>query len=170
MKNVGIIEFNSIPKGIENLDRVIKRANVEVYKAGVTCPGKYYFIIYGENEEIKEAIASIEGELKFEIISGVSNKLVEILERKNKKEIGNSIGIIEFFTISESVKTLDMILKNTAVYPLKLVLGTTLAGKSYFVVTGDTSSTVDAINMVDKKNCKDKSIVNNPNKEILKYL
>ena len=37
-----------------------------------------------------------------------------------------------------------MILKNTAVYPLKLVLGTTLAGKSYFVVTGDTSSTVDA--------------------------
>ena len=84
MKNVGIIEFNSIPKGIENLDRVIKRASVEVYKAGVTCPGKYYFIIYGENEEIKEAIASIEGELKFEIISGVSNKLVEILERKNK--------------------------------------------------------------------------------------
>lgn len=169
MKTIGIVEFNSIPKGIENLDRVIKETNINVFKAGVTCPGKYYFIVYGDNQDIIEASKVLEDALKFEIISGVSKKMIEILERKNTKVLGNSIGVMEFFTISESVKALDMILKNNPVQALKLILGAGLAGKSYFVITGDTESIKTSLDKMDIK-CKSKAIINNPSKDILKHI
>lgn len=171
MKTIGIAEFNNIPEGIKNLDIVLKKADVEIYKGGVTCPGKYYFIIYGDNEDVKSAFEEITGEAKFEIISGVSEKIIEILERKNKKDLGSSIGIIEFFTIAESVKALDMILKSNTVETLKLILGSGIAGKSYFVVTGDTSSVTEAVNSVDQKiRYREKSLINNPDKNIIKFI
>lgn len=171
MKTIGIAEFNNIPEGLKNLDIVLKKADVVVYKAGVTCRGKYYFIIYGDNEDVKSAFQEVTGEAKFEIISGVSNKVIEILEKRNKKELGSSIGIIEFFTISESVKALDMILKGNTVETLKLILGSGIAGKSYFVITGDTSSVTEAVNSIDKKiRYREKSLINNPDKNIIKFI
>lgn len=150
---------------------ILKVRSVVVYKAGVTCPGKYYFIIYGDNEDVKSAFQEVTGEAKFEIISGVSNKVIEILEKRNKKELGSSIGIIEFFTISESVKALDMILKGNTVETLKLILGSGIAGKSYFVITGDTSSVTEAVNSIDKKiRYREKSLINNPDKNIIKFI
>lgn len=171
MKTIGVVEFNNIPAGIKNLDIVLKKVNVRVYRGGVTCPGKYYFIIYGDNEDIKSAFEEISGEIKFEIISGVSNEIIEILERKNRTELENSIGVIEFFSIAESVKALDMILKNNKVKTLKLILGSGIAGKSYFVITGDTSSVMEAINSVDEKiRYREKSLINNPDKNIIKFI
>lgn len=171
MKTIGIAEFNNIPEGLKNLDIVLKKADVVVYKAGVTCPGKYYFIIYGDNEDVKSAFQEVTGEAKFEIISGVSNKVIEILEKRNKKELGSSIGIIEFFTISESVKALDMILKGNTVETLKLILGNGIAGKSYFVITGDTSSVTEAMTSIDEKiKYREKSLINNPDKNIIKFI
>ena len=171
MKTIGIAEFNNIPEGLKNLDIVLKKSDVAVYKAGVTCPGKYYFIIYGDNEDVKSAFQEVTGEAKFEIISGVSNKIIEILEKRNKKELESSIGIIEFFTISESVKALDMILKGNTVETLKLILGSGIAGKSYFVITGDISSVTEAVNSIDEKiRYREKSLINNPDKNIIKFI
>lgn len=171
MKTIGIAEFNNVPEGLKNLDMVLKKANVTIYKAGVTCPGKYYFIVYGENEDVKSAFQEVTGEIKFEIISGVSNKIIEILEKRDKKELGSSMGIIEFFTISESVKALDMILKSNTVETLKLILGNGIAGKSYFVITGDTSSVTEAITSIDEKiKYREKSLINNPDKNIIKFI
>ena len=171
MKAIGVVEFNLIPQGLKNLDMVLKRSDVEIYKAGVTCPGKYYFIIYGSNEDVKMAFENLHGQVKFEIISGVSNKLIEILEKKKDKELKSSIGIVEFFTISESVKTLDMILKNNNVEGLKLVLGSGIAGKSYFVITGDTSSVSESIESIKgKSKYRESSVINNPDKNIIKFI
>ena len=171
MKTIGIAEFNNIPEGLKNLDLVLKKADVTVYKAGVTCPGKYYFIIYGDNEDVKSAFQEVTGGAKFEIISGVSNKIIEILEKRNKKELESSIGIIEFFTISESIKALDMILKSNTVETLKLILGSGIAGKSYFVITGDISSVTEAVNSIDEKiRYREKSLINNPDKNIIKFI
>lgn len=171
MKTIGIAEFNNIPEGLKNLDIVLKKSDVAVYKAGVTCPGKYYFIIYGDNEDVKSAFQEVTGGTKFEIISGVSNKIIEILEKRNKKELESSIGIIEFFTISESIKALDMILKSNTVETLKLILGSGIAGKSYFVITGDISSVTEAVNSIDEKiRYREKSLINNPDKNIIKFI
>lgn len=171
MKAIGVVEFNSIPRGIESLDKVLKSSNVAIYKAGVMCPGKYYFIVYGSNEDINLGFKNIHGQVKFEIISGVSNKIIEILEKKNVTEFKSSIGIVEFFTISESVKALDMILKNNNVAGLKLILGNGIAGKSYFIITGDTSSVLCSIETIKNKiKYRESSLINNPVKDIIKFI
>lgn len=171
MKTIGIVEFNKIPIGLENLDKVLKKSSISIYKGGVTCPGKYYFLIYGDNEEVNTAFEILEGELKFEIISGISSKLIEVFERKNKRVVGSSIGVVEFSTISESVRALDMIVKSNNVDVLKLVLGERLAGKSYFVISGDTSSILEAIQGIEGKiNYRAKSIINNPSENIIKFI
>lgn len=171
MKTILVAEFNDIPKGMKNLDSILKRGNIEVYRAGVTCPGKYYFIVYGDNEDINYCVEKIEKQVKFEVISGVSNKVIEILGRNKNKVFNDTIGVVEFFTISESVKTLDMILKNIPVEVIKLVLGSGIAGKSYFVVTGNTSSIIEMVNQLGNtiryKSCE---IINNPEEGLLKFI
>lgn len=171
MEAILIVEFNDIPKGMKNLDNILKKGNIKIYRAGVTCPGKYYFIVYGDNEDINYCVKNLEDQIKFEVISGVSKEIIEILGKKKNKVFKDTIGIVEFFTISESVKALDMILKNVSVDIIKLVLGSSIAGKSYFVVTGDTSSIEEIeIKLKDSVKYKSYETINNPNNELLKFI
>lgn len=171
MEALLVAEFNSIPVGIKILDTILKKSNIKIYKAGVTCPGKYFFIVYGLNGDINYCSNHIDKNGKFEIISGVSKKLIEILGKNKTKDINDAVGIVEFFTISESVKALDMILKSSLVEAIRLRLGNGVAGKSYFIVSGDISSINEAIIQIEK-NSKYKSyeIINNPSKDLLMFI
>lgn len=171
MEAILIVEFNDIPKGMKNLDKILKLGNVKVYRAGVTCPGKYYFIVYGDNEAINYCVGKVEKQGKFEVISGVSRKIIEILGKNRDKVFYDTIGVVEFFTISESLKTLDMILKSIPVEVIKLILGGGLAGKSYFIVTGDTGALMEMTELL-KSNSKYKSyeIITNPDEGLLKFI
>ncbi|MEG1364952.1 MAG: BMC domain-containing protein, partial [Cetobacterium sp.] len=90
---------------------------------------------------------------------------------KRRAELENSIGIVEFWNIPDSVKSLDLVLKSTNVKLLKLVLGWGTAGKSYYVITGDTSSVEEAVVLVTGLfKYKDKAVINNPYEGILKHI
>lgn len=171
MEAILIVEFNSIPIGIKTLDIILKKSNVEIYRAGVACPGKYFFIVYGTNEDINYCSNQIDKNGKFEIISGVSKRVIEILGKNKTKNIDDAIGIVEFFTISEGVKALDMILKSSSVEAIKLRLGNGIAGKSYFIVSGDISSVTEAMLQIEKTiKYKSYEIINNPIKELSTFI
>lgn len=171
MNVIGVVEFHSIPTGIWNLDKVLKIADLNVYRAGVTCPGKYFFIIYGDNQAVEIGMKDIEGAKKIEIISGVSDDILEVLLGKRKEVKGESIGVFEFTNIPESVKSLDHVLKSTQVTVLKLVLGYGTAGKSYYVITGDTSSIDEAVVLVTGSyELRDHKVINNPTDIVFKYI
>nr|WP_307776625.1 BMC domain-containing protein [uncultured Cetobacterium sp.] len=171
MKAIGISEFNSIPVGMLELDNLLKNFNLEIYKGGVTCPGKYYFIVHGDNYDIEEGIKNIKSKNKSTVISKVSSKVVEALKTKLVKSNYPAVGIFEFYDIAEGVKALDHVIKSVDIDILKLVLGITIAGKSYFVLGGDTSSIEEAVVLVTGSyNYKDAKIVNNPEKELLKFI
>lgn len=172
MKALGIVEFNSIPKGIKELDKIIKFNELKIYKAGVTCPGKYYFIVYGDNSSVKDGLKDLTGERCKQVISGVSEKLLEALNRKREDKKFKAIGVVEFLNIADGVKVLDHVIKSVDVDIVKLVLGWTLAGKCYFVVGGETSSIDEAIVLVTGSSYKymDISKINNPVENILDYI
>ena len=171
MRSIGIAEFNSIPTGIEQLAKILKKVDVEVYRGGTTCPGKYYFIIYGEVEAISQGMREIEKSTNVEIVSGVAPELIKAL---NKKEVGkrfSAIGVFEFYGIPEGVKALDLVIKSVEISVLKLILGWTLAGKSYFVIGGDISSIEEAVVLVTGSfKTRDIKIINNPTKELLDFI
>lgn len=171
MKAIGISEFNDIPTGIFELDNLLKNFNLEIYKGGVTCPGKYYFIFYGDNCDVKEGVKSIKNKNKSTVISRVSSEVINALKNKLIKNIHPAIGIFEFYDISQGVKALDHVIKSVDISVLKLVLGFTLAGKSYFVIGGDTSSMEEAVVLVTGLyKLKDIKVINNPSDELLRFI
>ena len=44
METIGFLELNSIAKGIEVADAVLKAAEVELISAKPSCPGKYHIL------------------------------------------------------------------------------------------------------------------------------
>ena len=47
-KAIGMIEFNSIARGIYAADRMVKTSDVEIVTANSVCPGKYIAIVHGD--------------------------------------------------------------------------------------------------------------------------
>ncbi|MCS5422395.1 MULTISPECIES: BMC domain-containing protein [Psychrilyobacter] len=171
MGSIGVAEFFSIAEGIETLDKFLKGVDVDVYRAGTTCPGKYYFIVLGDTESINTGLNSLSNEQKKIAISGVSEDILKAIKNQNSKEIKSSIGIFEFLSISESLYSLDSVIKKTDVEIVKLVLGYGIAGKSYYVVTGNIDSIEEAIILVTKSyKVKNYRKINNPSNGILRYI
>ena len=56
METIGFLEFNSIAKGIEAADAVLKAAAVSLIFSRAGCPGKYYLLFYGEVAAVKASI------------------------------------------------------------------------------------------------------------------
>ena len=46
MRAIGMVEFNSIARGIYVADQMVKISDVEIATAASTCPGKYIAIVF----------------------------------------------------------------------------------------------------------------------------
>ena len=56
MISLGLLELNSIARGVEAGDAMLKAAEVTLLKAGSVCPGKYTVVISGEVAAVKAAM------------------------------------------------------------------------------------------------------------------
>ena len=59
MEAIGILESNSIAKGIEAADAVLKAADTALLYAKPVCPGKYTILFYGD---VAESVTETGGE------------------------------------------------------------------------------------------------------------
>ena len=64
---LALLEFNSIAAGIQAADAMVKRAPIDVIKAGTVQPGKYLVLIGGQVADVDESLAAGRG-----IVRGVS--------------------------------------------------------------------------------------------------
>ena len=48
METIGFLELNSIAKGVEAADAMLKAAEVRLITARPSCPGKYHVLVTGE--------------------------------------------------------------------------------------------------------------------------
>ena len=56
LETIGFLELNSIAKGVEAADLILKTAEVDLIFAKAGCPGKYYVVLTGEVAAVREAI------------------------------------------------------------------------------------------------------------------
>ena len=56
METIGFLELNSIAKGVEVADIVLKTAAVDLVFSRSGCPGKYYLLFTGEVAAVKASI------------------------------------------------------------------------------------------------------------------
>ena len=151
MKSIGMLELNSIAKGILATDHIGKTANVKILRAHSVCPGKYIVIFSGEVgavEESRNAGVEIGGHsvINSFVIANIHDSVIEAISGTVGDFPKGAIGVIEYYSISSAVEGADDAAKASNISLVNVRLGFAIGGKSYITFTGDVSAVEEAVN------------------------
>lgn len=145
MRAIGMVEFNSIARGIYVADQMVKISDVEIATAAPTCPGKYIAIVYGDVAAVEASVQI--GERMAEeffvdslLIPNVDAGVFPAITGATMPERVQAVGIIESFSLATMIVCADAVLKAAEVEAIDLRLGNGLGGKAYFTFTGDVAA------------------------------
>jgi microcompartment protein CcmL/EutN len=180
MDTLGFVELSSIASGMEIGDAMLKAVDIDLIFAKASCPGKYYIMINGNVANVEKAIKisrDIAGGYLVSslVLSRVHPKVIAAVNMSGMPEKTEAIGVMEFFSVTSSIIAADTAVKASPVDLVDLRLGTGIGGKSFVVVSGDTSSVKTAINaavagMADDGMLVNKTVISKPDKKLLQAL
>ena len=150
---IGMIETNSIARGIVVHDVMLKKAQIDVVQSNSICPGKYVVFIAGLTADVEEAMGEglhYGGQAVIDhlIIPNVSETIFPAIIGGNQDIEISAVGIVETFSVASAVVLADMAVKRTDVRLLDLRLAQGLGGKAYFIITGDIYAVQDSADHV----------------------
>ena len=115
-ETIGFLELNSIAKGIEAADAILKAAETELIFARASCPGKYYILFTGEVAAVTasiEAGALIGGANTVDkcVIPRVHPQVIAAINSAVEPVTTNALGVMEFFSVTAAVYAADAAVK-----------------------------------------------------------
>ncbi len=147
-KAIGMIELNSIAKGVDVADKMLKSANVELIRASTICPGKYVIIISGDTGDVKTAMAH--GELQSEhflvnklLIPSIHPQLIPAISMTNQIEKKSAVGVLEYYSVASAIVAADIAAKAANITLIEVRIGFAIGGKGFVTLCGDVGD-VDA--------------------------
>lgn len=180
IRAIGFVEFNSIAKGIEAADFMLKAAQVEALACRTICPGKYVVMVGGD-------VAAVESSVKAGINQG-SQAVVDQFVLPNVHESVfraitgfnpvfemKALGIIETFSLSSLIVAADVAVKAAEVELLELRLGLAIGGKAFVTLTGDVGAVKAAVeagagSAAEKGLLVSQSVIPSPSKQLVSQL
>ena len=148
---LGLLETNSIARGVIAGDAMLKAAEVTLLKAGAVCPGKYTVVIYGE---VAAVAASMDAGKQYAGEYLVDPQVVQAISGGNPPSDLNAMGVMEFYTIAAAVVAADLAAKAAEVRLMEVRLGLGIGGKSYVTLCGEVAAvqaSIDAGTVPSKK-------------------
>lgn len=147
---IGMIELNSIAKGVETGDAMLKSANVNLIMAQPICAGKYMVMVGGDVDSVENAWMTgreIAGRFLVDdfVIPNVHSSVFPALTATTKIEAIESLGVIETYSVVSAIMAADAAVKASAVELIEVRCATGLGGKSFLYLTGDVSSVEAAV-------------------------
>lgn len=161
--SIGLIETNSIAKGIESSDAMMKTAGVELVDAYAICPGKYLILIAGALSDVQSSMDSgaemAAGTLIDKmLIPNVSPQIVPAILGTSEVDDIEAVGVLETFTVASCIRAADAAAKAASVKLIEIRLAKGLGGKSFFTLTGEVGAVRSAINSAVKE-IKDDGVI-----------
>ena len=179
-QSIGFLELNSIARGVEAADAILKAAETELLFSKAGCPGKYYILFTGE---VAAVTASLDAGLEVAganavdscVIPRVHPQVIEAINQMTYPEGVNAVGVMEFFSVTASVYAADAAVKAADVTLIDVRLGTGIGGKSFVVLTGEVAAVNEAIaSATATKNAEGmlvaSTVIPNPRREIFDCL
>ena len=138
---LALLEFNSIAAGIQAADAMVKRAPIDVIKAGTVQPGKYLVLIGGEVADVEESLAAgreVGGDaaVDFVYLPFVHPDVVEAVAGGRAPEVTDSLGIVETSTVAAAIHAADAGVKGAEVRLVEVRLADGLGGKGIVLFAG----------------------------------
>ncbi len=147
---VAVLEFSSIARGIEAGDAMVKRAPLDVMRAGTVHPGKYLVLVGGLTADVEEALAAGRevgaGALDAVVyLPDVHPDVVASMGGARRDGGGEALGIIETLTVASAIDAADAGVKAARVVLRELRLADDLGGKGYVLFGGDVAEVEAAV-------------------------
>ena len=144
MDTIGFLELNSIAKGIEVVDYMLKAADATLIMARASCPGKYYIMICGQVAAIERSMEVgvelggryVVGEL---LIPRINPAVIHAINMAQVPEKVHAVGVLEYYSATGSIIAADFAVKAADVELLAIQLGTGIAGKYNLCIYGSGS-------------------------------
>ena len=133
MEAIGILESNSIAKGIEAADAILKAADTSLLFSKPVCPGKYTTLFYGD-------VAAVQASLEAgERVTGEHTVDSVVIPRVHPQVIqAINLSTAAVYAADAAVKAADVTL-------IDVRLGIGIGGKSFAVLTGDVAAVEEAV-------------------------
>lgn len=147
---IGLVELNSIAKGIEASDILAKTADVTILVAKTICPGKYIVLIGGSVSNVKQSMDAALGLtpetiVDHFIIPNIHPSILPAIGGGKAIEKVEAVGVIETYSVAATIEATDVAVKTVQVEPIRMHLAFGIGGKSYVILTGDISSINTAV-------------------------
>jgi microcompartment protein CcmL/EutN len=147
---IGALEFNSIARGIEAADAMVKAARVELFASKTICPGKYLSLLHGEVSSVAaaieagKAIAQVALVDEF-VIPNVHPQVFPALTGTATLHEMLAIGVLESYSALTGILAGDAAAKAAAVDLIEIRLANGIGGKAVLTLTGNVADVEAAI-------------------------
>jgi microcompartment protein CcmL/EutN len=142
---LGLVEVNSIARGVVVADVMVKKAPVRLLQSHPVSPGKHVVVLAGGVAEVDEALdagvamaaATLVDRL---FLPHAHASLAPLVAGRAALPPGGryeAVGIFETFTIAATIVAADAAAKAAEVTLCDMRLGQGIGGKAYFTMTGD---------------------------------
>ena len=151
-----MVELNSIARGFEVCDVMMKVAAVELIEAFSICPGKYMVLVMGDVASIQSSVSKgkevgKETVMDSFVIPNIHGDVFPAIMGTTVIKELKAVGVIETFTVSAIILAADAAVKAAQVELIEIRLAKGLAGKGFVTLTGE----VDAVKAAIDAGCKE---------------
>jgi len=138
---LGLLEVESIARGMVVLDAMVKRSPVSVVDSWTVSPGKYLVLVTGEVAEVEEAMdagvdAAAEHLLDEVFLPYPDEGVLPAVCGVTGAPGDDSVAVVETTMAAAAVRAADAAVKAAEVRVVELRLAAGLGGKAYFVLAG----------------------------------
>jgi len=150
LKAIAMVELNSIAKGVQAADEMLKSSDVALVMAQPICAGKYMALVSGDVDSVERALEvgkEVAGEFLVDdfLIPNVHSSVFPALTATTRIQDIDSLAVIETFSVASAIMAADAAVKAAAVDIIEIRCATGLGGKSFLYLTGDVASVNSAV-------------------------
>ncbi len=149
---IGLVELNSIAKGIEVTDVMLKTADVTLLTSKTICPGKYIVMVGGEVAAVTQSVqsgAEAGGFLLVDqfILPNIHPSILPAISGVTAVEQRQAIGVVETYSVAACIEAADAAVKAANITLVRVHMAFGIGGKCYFVAAGDVADVQTAVNV-----------------------
>jgi len=152
---IALLEFSSIAAGTFAADRMVKKAEVTLLRAGTVQPGKYLVLIAGGEAEValaRDAGLEAAGAAMIDdvYLPDVHPTVVEAIDGQRRTGEYDAVTVLETSGVPAIVRATDAAVKGALVELLELRLGDGLGGKGVALLTGERADVEAAVEIAQR--------------------
>ena len=138
---LALVELSSIAAGMQAADAMVKRAPIEVIRAGTVHNGKFLVLIGGQVADVQESLATgreVGGDavLDFVLLPQVHPDVVEAVKGARTPAATDALGVVETTTVAAAIHAADAGIKGAEVRLVEVRLADGLGGKGIVLFSG----------------------------------